>query len=312
MKRFWSYFASGTAFAILAAVVLGYGGVIWYPLDLLAHFRLHLLLLIPAAVWIALLVQNWTAVLRLATAALFALAGLAPVWESVDLTAQGTPLTVMTANLNYLNEDIELARAALLKADADVLVTHETDKAVQAGITSLANHYRYRLALPTPRKRMRTVIWSKFPMRDGQLMLEDAVEPTGAMAVVELEEGREVVVMGLHLNHAGRRNQGIQVEAVARLLEGRPYPRVIMGDFNATPWSWAMIRVAQLSRTRLLPGYRVTWRGEYPSKLGMLPAVLGQPIDHILVSQGIGLERIETVVIPGSDHLAVKARLSLP
>ena len=312
MKRFWSYFASGTAWAILAGVVLGYGGVVWYPLDLLAHFRLHLLLLVPAALWVALMVQNWAAVLRLATAALFALAGLAPVWEPVVLSADGKPLTVMTANLNYLNNDIELARAALLKADPDVLVTHETDKAVQAGLTSLANHYRYRLALPTPRKRMRTVIWSKFPMRDGQLMLEDAVEPTGAMAVVELAEGREVVVMGLHLNHAGRRNQGVQIEAVADLLENRPYPRIVMGDFNATPWSWAMVRLAELSRTRLLPGYRVTWRGEYPSKLGLLPAVLGQPIDHILVSPGIGLRRVETVFIPGSDHLAVKAVLGLP
>lgn len=312
MKRVLRYVTGGLAIAILGAVLFGFGGPLLFPLDLLAHFRLHLLLLILLVAVPTLLLSDFTAFWRLGTAALFALAGLAPIWEPVKMAEGGFALTVMNANLSTRNDQHELTRAALLAADADVLVTHETTKAMQTGVTSLARHYEYRLSLSTSGQKLRTVIWSKYPMSAGQLLLEDLIEPTGALAVLDLGKGREVLIVGLHLAHSAVGNQEIQIQALKELLADRPHPRILLGDLNATPWSWAMHQVADYSQTQRIPGYRVTWYGVYPSQLGNLPALIGQPIDHILASPDIGLGSVETLDIPGSDHLAVKATLLVP
>lgn len=312
MVRLFRYLTTVAATGLLGAVLLGYGGAVFFPLDLLAHFRLHLLLLIPLILIPAILLGNFTAVMRLTTAALFATAGLAPLWQPVVTTTEGYPLTVLNANLSTRNDQADLARAALVSADADILVTHETTKTMLTGVTSLARHYDYRLSLSTSGQQLRTVIWSKYPMSAGRLLLEDLVEPTGAMATIDLGEGREVLVAGLHLAHSAIGNQEVQIDALGGLLADKSHPRILLGDFNATPWSWAMQRVSEISGTRLMPGYRITWAGSYPSLVGDIPALIGQPIDHILASPQVGLGAIETFDIPGSDHRAVKATLLLP
>ena len=312
MKRAWTFITSVAATGVLLFVVLGYGGAWYFPLDLLAHFRLHLLLLALLIAVPALYQRNWSAMLRLTMAVMFAGAGLSPLWEQTPTAVAGPSFTVMNANLNGLSDQADPTRAALLAADADVLVTHETNKAVQTGLTSLAAHYPYRLSLTTSGVHLRTVIWSKFPMRDGQLLLEDLVEPTGAIATLEIAEGLEVLIVGLHLAHNTFGNQEVQIQALGKLLDGRPSPRVLVGDFNATPWSWAMQQVVETSQTRRLPGYRVTWFGTYPPPFQKFPTVLGQPIDHILASPELAFGGVETLDIPGSDHLAVKATIVLP
>lgn len=313
MKRALEYLSSTLAYGILAGVALGYGGALIFQLDGFAHLRLHFVILALLVAILAAVVRRWTAVLRAIAAGVLAVAGLAPLWEPAPAgLAEGFPVTVMTANLSNENDTLDRARAAILNADADILVTQETTKAMLAGATSLARRYPYRLSLSTSGQILRTVIWSRYPMRDGDLMLEDTVEPTGAIAVVELGEGRELLVVGLHMAHAVFGTQGTQIEALPDRLADRSGPRVLLGDFNATPWSWALSRIEDLSGTERLPGYRVTWRGVYPTLFGDLRAPLGQPIDHILTSPGIGVSEVRTVNIPGSDHLGLMATLWLP
>ena len=88
-------------------------------------------------------------------------------------------------------------------------------------------------------------------------------------------------------------------------------PLVVMGDFNATPWSHAVRRIERLTGTRRIGGIGRTWHG-YPTPLGEVPVPLGLPIDHILISPGIGVLSVGTLEIPGSDHLAVRAVLTVP
>lgn len=311
MRKLIRGLTSIVALAILAGVVLGFGGGLIFELDLLAHFRLHLLLLIPVVLAFALGTRAWVSLWRLVVAAVLALAGLAPVWETPGPSENGPALTIMTANLYQANRRPDEMRRALLQANADILVTNETAKSVQTGDPSLATLYPYRISLTTTGSILRTVIWSKLPMRDGRLYLEDQVEPTGASAIVEIAPGQEVSVLGLHFAHAVVGNQGRQIDALDRIAEGLPHPRIVMGDFNATPWSWAMQRIEILTGTRRVPGYRVTWHGRYPALFGTLRSPLGQPIDHILLSKDIRVLQIQRVFIPGSDHLGVLARIAI-
>jgi len=234
------------------------------------------------------------------------------MWEGAPPAGEGRRLVVMTANLFQNNDQAGAMLETLRRADPDILVTQETTKTVQTGAHPLTDLFQYRLSLSTRGQTLRTVIWSKFPMRNGTLLLEDQIVPTGAHAWVQIGEGLEISVLGLHLAHAYPGNQRRQIDALAGIMATLPEPRIIMGDFNAEPWSHAIARTESLTGTRRIPGYRVTWRGRYPTPLGDVPAPIGHAIDHILITPGIGVESITTVTIPGSDHLGVRAVLRIP
>lgn len=300
------------ALCLMASVILGYGGGLIYELDALAHFRLHVGYAVPFFAAVAIGLRHWQALWRTLVAGVLAFAGTGPLWEQPFLVPSKNTISVMTANLYQVNRVPEKMKAAILAVNADILVTNETNKSVMQGTPSLATEYPHRLSLQTNGTVLRTVIWSKFPMRDGRLFLEDRVEPTGASAIIEVAPDIEISVLGVHLAHPVIGNQQEQIEALDRIAEGLPAPRIVMGDFNATPWSWAMTQIQRNTGTRRIPGYRVTWHGRYPSMLGTLRGPLGQPIDHILLSEDLAVDSIRRVQIPGSDHLGVLSRIVIP
>lgn len=312
MRRLLGLFITLASLAVLISVVLGFFAHVNFALDVLAHFRLHFLLLCPVLAVLAVLLRHWSGFWRLVATAVLALSGLAVLWEAPQRKGDGTEVTVMAANLYQRNAEPQAMKQALLDADADILVTMETSKTVLAGERSLALRYPYRLSLSTSGTTLRTVIWSRFPMRDGNLLLEDSVEPTGAHAVIEVSSDVELTVLGLHFAHNPGGNQKAQIEALDRIAEGLLMPRIVLGDFNATPWSYAMRRIEALTSTQRIGGFRITWRGGYPTGIGVVPAPMGLPIDHALVSEGIGVRWADTVAIPGSDHWGVRVRIAVP
>lgn len=315
MTRLWKYLATVLSVAVFSGVVLGFMGPVRFELDLLAHFRLHLLLLCIPIAALTLILRRWQALWRTLSAAVLALGGLGALWEVSDrapAAPDGMAVTVLTANLYEPNPTPDAGLGALIAADADILVTHETTKAAFRGPNALSQHYPFRLSVASPGNAMLTVIWSKFPMRDGKLMLRGAAGPTGAQALIELTPGTEVSVLGVHLARPEFSSHGRQIEALDVIAEGLPRPRIVLGDFNATPWSWAVYRAQRLTQTNRVPGYRVTWRGRYPTGIGEITAPIGQPLDHILISPGIGVSGVRRVPIPGSDHDGVLAELIVP
>lgn len=312
MRRLLQISVTLCSIAIFVVVVAGYFGGFVFKFDVLAHFRLHLLILcLPVAV-LALALRNWSAFWRSLVTAVIALAGLGVLWEAPDRDGGTMPITIMAANLYQDNTELEEMKRALLSADADVLVTMETTKATMTGENSLALKYPYRLSLSTSGQTLRTVIWSRFPMRDGHLLLEDLVEPTGAHAVISVKPNVEFTLLGVHFAHNLGGNQRDQIEALDLIAESLPNPLVIIGDFNATAWSHALRRVEDLTATKRVGGFRITWRGAYPGMLSAIKAPIGLQIDHALVSESIGVRSIRTLTVPGSDHMALLADLSLP
>ena len=312
MLRTFSIVIHFCATLALIGVVLGYGGPIFYGLDLLGHFRLHLLIAAIILFLLALSLGRMGAVWRAAAAGVIALAGLSPLWESPVETAGGPALSVLTANLHYGNPRTPEVMATLIKANADILVTNETTKATLDGVNPLSKIYPYRVSLKTRGSILRTVIWSKYPSSDESLFLEDTVGPTGALAIVKLPNGRRVSVLGLHLAHAMPGNQRRQIDALDTITAGVPRPLIVLGDFNAAPWSHALRRVEDLTGTKRVPGYHITWRGDYPSPVGPIPSLMGHAIDHVLLSPGMAAETVNLIPIPGSDHIALGAVVRLP
>jgi endonuclease/exonuclease/phosphatase (EEP) superfamily protein YafD len=77
---------------------------------------------------------------------------------------------------------------------------------------------------------------------------------------------------------------------------------VLVGDFNAAPWSWQMMRFAAASGLRRHGTYAASW----PARL---PVVL---IDNLLTTADIKSVSFRTGPHLGSDHLPIVAAVALP
>ena len=118
-------------------------------------------------------------------------------------------------------------------------------------------------------------------------------------------DGAPVRVGGVHLPAPTTRAQQSERWRMADLLSERAetstVPFALAGDFNATPWSALMRRMAA-GGLRPLPGFR---EASWPTWLGPL----GIPIDHAVGSGGVD-GRLERFELPGSDHLGFVLRLA--
>ena len=100
------------------------------------------------------------------------------------------------------------------------------------------------------------------------------------------------------------RNQ--QLDGVLELVEAADWPVVLLGDFNATVWDpqfKKFVSSSGLSNARQGFGLLATWPTYLP--FAMIP------IDHILVSEGLGVTNVKTGRSIGSDHLPLIVTLSL-
>lgn len=82
-------------------------------------------------------------------------------------------------------------------------------------------------------------------------------------------------------------------------------PTIVVGDFNATMRHGEMADLENLQDAEQLTGQ--DW-GTWPTSW---PSAVAAPIDHILVSSGISVERFETIALDNGDHRAIFAELKI-
>ncbi len=326
MKRFGIGLASLLAFGGALWVVLGLGGAWNAVLDAMGFFRIHMGILAGLGGLLAFaLGQRWIGALGLG-AAILAVATLGPVWRSVERPAGSSDtrdLTIMTANvLGTANPTLDRAASALIAANADVLAVIESPRAWSLPGSALRRHYPYTTAREGNRNSV--LIFSRLPLGGIVQFDRDPLSPAFHTANVDLGDGTVLGVTATHfrwplvLDNIQRR----QAVAVGNVLAGGSGPKVLMGDFNAPPWSETMARVEASTGLEMVGGLRRTWAGHYPNPLRLLvggelygrdiPAPLGHHIDHALFSRGLGVAQVEVIPVPGSDHRAVWTRLAVP
>jgi len=118
----------------------------------------------------------------------------------------------------------------------------------------------------------------------------------GALAVEIDIDGRPLRVVGTHLSHLSH-GSVLQLRDLHRLLAASDTPGVLVGDMNM--WGPPL--------SALMPGWsRVVKGGTWPSWRPVAQ------LDHILVTDGVRtLGPGEVVPLRGSDHLPVRARVTL-
>ena len=292
----------------LLGLIAGRLGYLWIGFDVFSQFSLQFILLSIASA-IGIVMPRYKG---LVAAILFAgFVSLYSAWPHIvsagpvklqAISAGTKPLKVASFNTFVLNQNYADLTASILKMDADFVVLIEFDSYKSSMLASLKSIYPFQFEC-TQASNCEMAILSKYPVTDGQA--KGIWEGPGYISAKLGPEFGGVTIFGVHTTRFPHsRAQFTQINAMVKVVEAVPGRVIVMGDFNATPFSrinQTMATGAGLTRLTSLP----TW-----------PATHGLPqlaIDHIFVSHDITAlsdERIGDNA--GSDHFPVTMVLGVP
>ena len=246
-----------------------------------------------------------------ATIALLSLAGGALI--VVDYRTRLAPsaptgaatLEVLWVNLLQSNTvSPDRLSAELLGSGADLIVLAEATPAFDA-IPGLSDLYPYRAGCSTP-ARCELLILSRRPL--GPITFGDTAFGQQRMArfPIYMPDGTAVMVVAVHRIkpwYLGLTNMGD--EWMNAVLSGRrDRSMIVMGDFNATPWSRRMSYLADTHGLRSFTRPVATW----PAQAGPF----GLAIDHVLTRGGAQIRSLTSWGGNlGSNHVGLRASVAI-
>lgn len=300
------------ALAALGASVLSHGGRFSARLDVFTHFApfhvamaaLALLLAAPAARGgrFGLLIVS---LLALASA----LALVVPEWTAGRRAATAVPgepgqIKVIQFNAWGRNARADEAVRWLIAQDADIIVVQEPGRIRDRLVRDAGYHASCA--------GCGVVVFSKAPPaleREVNTATGDRVY----IASVTFDDPRgDLTVVGVHMHWPVRfKRAALQTATLRKHLAAVSDDRTILaGDFNSTPWSFTRQRQDRefglIRRTRGLP----TWPAETVSH-NRLPAPFPyMPIDHVYAGARWATVGVERGPRLGSDHYPVVVTLA--
>lgn len=292
----------------LAALAFSRLGQLWTGFDVFSHFTLHFMLLTFGFLVGFVLPRG-----KLFGAALLLVAGVVAIgaWPHVaslspKMMASAAPgeavLRVASFNTLWSNANARAIQAEIERLDADVVALVEVGAGARAMLASLKARYPYQadcleidfcgLALLSKRPIARSEARANW---EG---------PPFIMARLGPDAGG-LTVLGVHTSRFPHsETQFRQTKAMAALIEALPGPKLVMGDFNATPFSRLLGDFASRATLR-----RITYLPSWPATAN-LPQIA---IDHIFLSPGLRqLEAARIGEASGSDHFPVTALIAVP
>jgi endonuclease/exonuclease/phosphatase (EEP) superfamily protein YafD len=294
--------AAGIVVMLLAAAVAGFtlagaAGRFWWVLDLAASFRPQALAGGAAVTMAAALLRHRPA---LALAGMTVLVNLVTLWPQLG-PAPGpggdAALGVLSFNVGISNPERAAVMEYLGSVDPDVVVLLESSFEWEDAAAARLDLRPVAVVPPTFLSGITVLARPGLPVS----LLPSPLRPDNGVAF-SVGAGRERIdVLAVHPpspTSAVRATARADVLATAaEWAAGREHPVVVIGDFNATPWSHAtraMRLRSGLSDSLSGRGLQPTW----PAGAGPLMI----PIDHAYHSAGLVVVRRSTGPSLGSAH----------
>jgi len=239
-----------------------------------------------------------------------------PVWD------RGSRADVVdrVTRIGRLLRTLEIDIAVLNEVDfSSVRSAHVDQAALLAEVSGLIFRLEQRnvdMALPLIRNRYGNLVLSRFPIVDarrlelpGHSWWETALmgKKQAAVCTLELEPGRLIRVLAVHLDHRSEDLRLRSVEVVDRERRASDLPLVAAGDFNSTPVS-AGSGGAATAVARLLEGggFRAgRWSGIGSADLTFPAGRPDRAIDWVLIPPGWEVLSVEVLDVRLSDHRPV-------
>lgn len=267
-----------------------------YPVAALAVLVLGVLTLAPGGV-----------IFASSLAILLAVWQLRPFAPDDRPVAAGLPtLKILQANMLVKNTDMAGLRDIIAREQPDIIALQEANSETGALLDSLLPAYPHQQKSLQDQHSFGLAVASKQPLDDFEIMTYSRPH-IPVMRFRQQLAGRGLEVVTLHVANPLRDYpaRSLDLEALADDLLARPEtPRVVAGDFNATPYAQDYRLFAKrltLANARDSAGI---WR-HYT--LGSWPRWLWRPlrlaIDHVLHTQDLIVARHAVGGETGSDHL---------
>ncbi|EFL88994.1 endonuclease/exonuclease/phosphatase family protein [Ahrensia sp. R2A130] len=296
-------------FALIGLSVSGWFQAVHPLLDTASHFRVLAMLALVVGLIVCLWVRQpgW-AVAAGVTIAISAtltapyLPGFKRGYATPQTAAKFEQLVVVQMNMLFNNPRPEDAGALLLGSDADVILLQEVTRKTEVMLDILKTRYPHQLSCQTDRFGSVAIV-SSLPFLDGGL--RDCLRREGYAAAQIVWQGKPFTLATFHSRWPYPAGQGRQMARLRGRFSTLPEPKILAGDFNSTPWSDAVQRVAQWSRTAVLSGLIHSWGPRLAGRSNGNPWPM-LPIDQTMVSDGVGPVSRQRLESGGSDHFAIR------
>jgi endonuclease/exonuclease/phosphatase (EEP) superfamily protein YafD len=292
----------------LGGLALSRLGQLWIAFDVFSQFTLHFIII--AFAFAASLFMPRAKILT-ATALVIASTAALSIWPYYasrhvatygEATAQERVLKVASFNTWFENKNTDLVVAEVSRIDADVVTLIEMGPNANKIIDALKNQYPFQVNCFAQVKCDMSIL-SKYALDNLQYKSE-WLGPEYIRASLGEEFGG-LTIFGVHTTRFPYpRAQFKQIKAMSAEVEKTSGSYIVMGDFNATPFSRITQTLALASNLK-----RLTNLPTWPARLGM-PQLA---IDHIFVSEGIRQLESESIgENAGSDHFPITMKLAVP
>lgn len=321
------------SFALAGLAVLALLGFAVAEFDLINHFQFILfgLTVITAILALAVLGRSsWKGpVIVAAFVGLFAsgvtfvpelIAGLMP---NRPQPTDGRPvIRLMTHNLFGLNYDMDRVRAVIAEEQPDIIALQEYFPEQSSELGPLLRLDYPHFVQCRGGKRANIAIYSKLAFDEAEDAGECPPDAYGSQRTARIlanfeVEGSRFAVMTTHLDWpvpVGRQTrQFAELSAATKAVRG---PLLVVGDFNSTPWSYALRDFAMRSmlerHTRNVVTYPLRfWAPHRFFPDGLIRTLPVLPLDHVMSRGSIAVHAVHAGADTGSDHLPVIVSFSV-
>ena len=303
--------AGASLFAVaLCGLCLGFLGAFHWFLDLFAHFRIQYAVALVLATILALFGRRVPVAIIAGALALLLIADLSSYYfGGRQANENGHALKTVSFNVNTANLNREEALKQIRTENADFVFLMEVNADWIGALKPLETLYPHRIYKPSP-GNFGLAFFSKWPIEESELLLlSDFGIPT-LLARMRIDEHR-LTLIGTHpqppIGGARSADRNRQLKRLSDYVkDSRDAPLLVVGDFNATPWSYVMKDFVDETGLQ----YAFQGRGISPTWLRRFP-MFAIPIDHMLGNDEIVFHDSWVGENLGSDHSLIGAEFTI-
>ena len=292
--------------------VLGLLGRWGWVFDLCNHFRFQCAVVLAATTVGLLLIRSWRLSGVSLVGLLINLAFVLPLYlgSPGEVDTNRPTMKVMHFNVHTSNKNHAGVIAEIESHAPDLLFVQEVNQkwmdALSAGLVD------YELVVAQPRSDNFGIACFRRTAADDRPMIDiissrayDNTQGLAQVPVIEVTltlQGEPIHVLSIHplppMSQVYARARNATLDSAGRWSANQAVPNIVVGDFNATPWSTAfrdLQSAGGLINSQVGFGRAPTWPATF-NTLGMIP------IDHLLHSEELVTADRVVGGSNGSDH----------
>jgi len=302
--RAWDFITACGA-VLSFSTLAGFLGRYWWFLDLFSHFRVQYLFGLTIVTLLPLFHRAYSQSTFFGLFALINLFTIVPLYIGKEPNAAAQASRSYRSLLMNVNTETgkpdQVAKAIQLVAP-DVVVLEEVNDQWLSLIAGALQAYPYAKVMPRE-DNFGIAPYSKFPFAQAEIRQVGEADLPSIIAELNLTSRRLTVIATHPLppgNAENARLRDNQLAGIAEVVKQSDSPVLVLGDLNATAWSFSFNQLLNRSGLRdASQGHGVlpTWPTFFPIML--------IPIDHCLYTAGIHATREFLGPKTGSDHYPV-------